>query len=138
MTAPDFLDSNILVYSYDVVDPRKRKIAQGLLRRALQGDAVVSTQVLAEFAATLLHKKSPPARSEEVKELLDMLTPIRLVVPDQGVVRRAVEAREAYGLHFYDGMIVAAAERAGCERIWSEDLNTGQEYFGVVVTNPFV
>jgi predicted nucleic acid-binding protein len=138
MTAPDFLDSNILVYSYDVVDPRKRKIAQGLLRRALQGDAVVSTQVLAEFAATLLHKKSPPARSEEVKELVDVMTPIRLVVPDQGIVRRAVEAREAYGLHFYDGMIVAAAERAGCERIWSEDLNAGQEYFGVVVTNPFV
>jgi predicted nucleic acid-binding protein len=138
MTAPDFLDSNILVYSYDLVDPRKRKIAQGLLRRALQGDAVVSTQVLAEFAATLLHKKSPPARSEEVKELLDLLTPIRLVVPDQGVVRRAVEAREAYGLHFFDGMIVAAAARAGCERIWSEDLSAGQKYFGVVVTNPFV
>ena len=112
MTAPDFLDSNILVYSYDVVDPRKRKIAQGLLRRALQGDAVVSIQVLAEFAATLLHKQSPPARFEEVKTLLDMLAPIRSVLPDEGVVRRAVEAREAYGLHFYDGMIVAAAERA--------------------------
>jgi predicted nucleic acid-binding protein len=52
-------------------------------------------------------------------------------------VRRAVEAREVYGLHFYDGMIVAAAERAGCERIWSEDLNTGQKYFEITVANPF-
>jgi predicted nucleic acid-binding protein len=48
-----------------------------------------------------------------------------------------VEARAAYGLHFYDGMIVAAAERGGCERIWSEDLNAGQKYFGVTVENPF-
>lgn len=38
---------------------------------------------------------------------------------------------------FYDGMIVAAAERAGCKRILSEDFNTGQEYFGVTVANPF-
>ena len=43
----------------------------------------------------------------------------------------------AYGIHFYDGMIVAAAERAGCQRILSEDFNAGQEYFGVTVVNPF-
>jgi len=52
-------------------------------------------------------------------------------------VRRAVEAGAAYGIHFYDGMIVAAAESAGCGRIWSEDLNPGQKYFGVSVENPF-
>ena len=52
-------------------------------------------------------------------------------------MRRAVEAHAKYGLHFYDGMIVSAAERGGCGRIWSEDLNAGQEYFGVVVENPF-
>jgi predicted nucleic acid-binding protein len=34
-------------------------------------------------------------------------------------------------------MIVAAAERAGCERIWSEDYNSGQKYFGIAVVNPF-
>lgn len=137
MTAPDFLDSNILIYSYDPIDPRKREIAQGLLRRAIQGEAVASTQVLAEFASALLHKKIPPAPVEAVKAVLDTLTPIRLVLPDEGIVRRAVEAREVYGLHFYDGMIVAAAERAGCKRIWSEDLNAGQKYFGIMVENPF-
>ena len=61
-----------------------------------------------------------------------------MILPDQGIVRRAVEAREEYGLHFYDGMIVAAAERAECERIWSEDLNAGQKYFGIEVRNPFL
>jgi predicted nucleic acid-binding protein len=53
------------------------------------------------------------------------------------MVSRAVEARAAYSIHFYDGMIVAAAERAGCEKILSEDLNSQQKYFGVVVANPF-
>ena len=53
------------------------------------------------------------------------------------IVRRAVQARLSYGVHFYDGMIVAAAERAGCTRILSEDFNEGQKYFGVAVANPF-
>ena len=97
----------------------------------------MSTQVLAEFAATLLHKLSPPVPPDDVLVILNALGPIRLVAPDGDIVRRAVEARASYGLHFYDGMIVAAAERAGCGRIWSEDLNAGQRYFGVTVTNPF-
>ena len=137
MSGPDFLDANVLVYAYDVTDRAKQSIAQDLVRRAVAGGMVISTQVLAEFAATLLHKLTPAPSSADVIALLDTLAPIRLVAPDHDIVRRAVEAKAAYGLHFYDGMIVAAAERAGCERIWSEDLNPGQKYFGVTVANPF-
>jgi predicted nucleic acid-binding protein len=138
MSAPDFLDSNILVYAYDASDVKKRSIAQNLVERAVAGEAVASPQVLGEFAATLLHKISPAARPEVVTAILDALGPIKLVSPDADLVRRAVQAHGAYGVHFYDGMIVAAAERAGCARIWSEDLNPGQEYFGITVTNPFL
>lgn len=135
---PDFLDSNVFIYSYDPSDSRKQEIAQKLVLRAIQGEVLASTQVLAEFASTLLHKMTPAARLDDVKAVLDTLSPIKLVLADEGIVRRAVEARAAYGIHFYDGMIVAAAERGGCERIWSEDLNSGQKYFGVVVENPFL
>jgi predicted nucleic acid-binding protein len=137
MSAPDFLDTNILVYAYDPADKRKQRIAQKLLRGALAGAALLSTQVLAEFAATLLHKASPPASPEAVEAVLDALSPIPVITPDADVVRRAVEARRDYGVHFYDGMIVAAAERGGCNRVWSEDLNAGQKYFGLTVENPF-
>src|SRR5580700_8354246 len=137
MPGHDFLDTNILVYAYDISDPAKQRIAQDLVRKAVAGDLVISTQVLAEFAANLLHKLSPAPSSQDVIALLDALAPIRLIPPDHEIVRRAVEAKSAYGLHFYDGMIVAAAERAGCERIWSEDFNPGQKYFGIAVVNPF-
>ena len=63
--------------------------------------------------------------------------PIKTVMPDGDIVRRAIEARAEYGVHFYDGMIVAAAERAGCGKIWSEDLNAGRKSFGIAVENPF-
>jgi predicted nucleic acid-binding protein len=138
MSAPEFLDTNVLVYAYDTSEPRKQKIAQGLLRRALAGEIAASSQVLAEFAATLLHKITPAAKPEDLMALLNTLGPIKLIPLDGDVVYRAVQAHAQYGLHFYDGMIVAAAERGGCERIWSEDLNAGQKYYGVAVENPFV
>jgi len=137
MPVPDFLDTNVLIYSYDVSDPAKQQIARDLVRKAVAGGSVTSTQVLAEFAAVLLHKLSFAARPEDVIAALDALGPIKLVTPDGDIVRRAVEAHAAYGLHFYDGMIVAAAERAGCGQIWSEDLNPAQKYFGIAVANPF-
>jgi len=137
MLATEFLDTNILVYAYDASDPRKQSIAQELTRRALAGEFIISVQVLSEFASTLLHKISPPATPEQLVTILDALAPIKTISPDQETVRRAVEARSNYGLHFYDAMIIAAAEQAACAHIWSEDLNPGQQYFGVSVENPF-
>ena len=137
MNGPDFLDSNILVYAHDDADRRKQEIAQTLVKRAVLGELFISTQTLAEFSATLLHRFSRQFSPNEVIGILDALAPIRVVLPDAGVVRRAVDVHRTYGLHFYDGMIIAAAERAGCQRILSEDLNAGQKYFGITVVNPF-
>ena len=137
MSVREFLDTNVLLYAYDASHPGKQKIAQRLVSRALTGNVVISTQVLAEFAATLLHKISPRARAKEVAAILASLAPIETIATSADVVRKAVEAHAAYGIHFYDGMIVAAADRAGCQKIWSEDFNAGQKYFGIVVENPF-
>lgn len=137
MSAPDFLDTNILVYAYDAASPEKQRIAQAFVRRAVAGEIVTSSQVLGELAATLLHKVSPAVSPVEVSTILDALGPIKCIVTDSEMVHRAVEVRATYGIHFYDGLIVAAAERSGSSRIWSEDLNAGQKYFGVRVENPF-
>jgi predicted nucleic acid-binding protein len=137
MSAGEFLDTNILVYAYDDGEPRKQSIARGYVQRAVAGEYVISVQVLAELSTTLLHKFSIPLEPDKMIRILDALSPLPIVEPDKELVRRAVEANEQYGVHFYDGMILAAAERAGCARILSEDLNAGQEYFGVRVENPF-
>jgi len=137
MSGREFLDTNVLVYALDVADPRKHGIGQALTVRAVAGECAISAQVLSELSAILLQKYRSKYDARAVVAILDALRPIPLIVPDAAMVRRAVEAHGQYGIHFYDGMIVAAAERAGCERIWSEDLNAKQEYFGVVVENPF-
>ena len=138
MSDRDFLDTDVLVYAYDVTSQRKQQVAQDLLRRALLGEMMTSSQVLAEFAATLLHKPTRAVGSGVLSAALDALAPIPLVLVDGDVVRTAVDVRAKYGLHFYDGMIVAAARRGGCARLLSEDFNAGQRYLGVLVENPFV
>ena len=137
MTADEFLDTNIVLYAFDDSDPRKQTIAQELLRKAVRTECVISVQVLSEISNTILRKLTVSNSIDLLREILDQLQPVPTVCPDERIVRRAVDCHERYGLHFYDGMIIAAAERAGCKRIWSEDLNSGQEYFGVKVENPF-
>lgn len=137
MSAPDFLDSNVLIYAYDPSAKEKQSIAAGLLRQAMAGTAVISAQVVAEFAAAYLHKIKPPLPAVRVQQAVDAWRPIRTVMPDADLVVRALEAHHRYKVHFYDGMIVAAAERAGCGRILSEELTPGQKYFGISVQNPF-
>lgn len=65
-SGPDFLDTNVLVYANDASEPVKQRISQELVRRAVAGEMVTSTHVLAEFAVTLLHKRSPAAQPADV------------------------------------------------------------------------
>jgi predicted nucleic acid-binding protein len=42
-----------------------------------------------------------------------------------------------YRISFRDSLILAAAESAGAEILYSEDLNHGQQYGNVRILNPF-
>ena len=52
-------------------------------------------------------------------------------------VERAIETLRRYRINYWDALIVAAAERSGCRKLLSEDLNPDQRYHGIVVVNPF-
>ena len=45
--------------------------------------------------------------------------------------------KERFQISYWDAAILAAAKASGCEQLLSEDLNHGQDYDGVTVTNPF-
>ncbi len=54
------------------------------------------------------------------------------------MVIRATEIAEAGRTSFWDGMILAAAERVGAHELLSEDLQHGQRLVGLVIVNPFL
>lgn len=132
----DFIDTNIVVYANDSRHPGKQKQALTLVADALRsGSGVICTQVLQEYANVALGKLGQ--RRDVVLRQLALLERLEVVSQAPALVRRAVELHGLYGITFWDAAIVAAAESSGCNRIFSEDLNTGQFYGGVEVVNPF-
>ena len=49
----------------------------------------------------------------------------------------AARVESAPQLPFYDATIIAAAIEAGCDMLWSEDLQDGRCFGGLTVRNPF-
>ena len=138
MPDSNFINTNILVYAYDSNDTAKQEYAQQLLRNCISDDtAVLSAQVLSEFFTVVTKRIPNPLSVEEAEQVLDILGILPVVEIDYRLVRRAIDLHRLYGISYWDSLIVAAAHRAGCKQILTEDLNAGQSYQGVMVVNPF-
>ena len=136
MTASVFVDTNVLIYAVDESDRRKNEAARqwrAELWRANQGR--ISFQVLQEFYAKITHKW-PAAREDARAEVRDLLK-WNPVVVDAEVMERTWKIQDRYKISFWDSLIVAAAKRASCGYLLTEDLQAGQEIDGVVVISPF-
>ena len=134
-----FLDSNILVYAYDRHEPEKQVVAQDLLRKAVtEESAILSAQVLGEFFVVVTRRIKEPLPINDAENILDILAVLRVAEIDLPLVKQAISTQKHYGISYWDSLIVATAEREGCKKILSEDLNDGQKYNGVVIENPFI
>lgn len=134
-----FLDTNIIVYAFDAAAPAaKRQRAQSLVEEAILGGGLCcSAQVLSEFFVTVTRKGTRLMPAEQAGSIVSQLRPICLVDIDAALVLRGIEVHHRFQTSYWDGLIIAAAERAGCSAVLSEDLNHQQDYGGVTVLNPF-
>ena len=138
MTVSLFFDTNVFVYAYDTNEPDKQQKAQELIKKyTMQECATISSQVLSEFFNVVTRKIPEPLTAREAQEIISNLSILNVVDIDFGLVNRAIDNCK-YHISYWDSLIVAAAERASCEKILSEDMNSGQEYNGIVVVNPFL
>lgn len=138
MTGNIFFDTNVLVYVYDAREPDKQAKAQKALLDALEHETgTVSTQVLSEFFHVTTRRIPKPLSADEAQGVVNDLAMLEVVEIDLPMINRAIEAHKENHLAYWDALIIAAAERAGCREIMSEDLASGQEYCGVKVVNPF-
>lgn len=133
---PFFVDTNVLLYSVDPADPRKQDAAV-LWLRSLWNNAAgcLSWQVLHEFYANAVKKlRTPHAKA---RFTVETFAEWRTVDTTIGVVRRAWYWSDEALLPYWDGLIVAAAERAECRWLLSEDFQEGRTFESVTVINPF-
>ena len=137
MSGKTFVDTNILVYAYDLDAGRKRQMAAGLLQELWEAETgAVSTQVLQEFYVSATHKIARPLLKREAREIVSAYAPWSVVVTYTEIMD-AFHIEDNAGIHFWDALIVASARRAGAARILTEDLNAGQIIAGIRIENPF-
>ena len=139
MSAESFLDSNIVIYTFDDVAPEKQRIAQERVRNALNdGSGVISYQVIQEVLHVLT-RKLPLAMDagDATRYLATTLEPLWRVQPSAELFRAGLALRSRYAFGFYDSLIIAAALSAGCSRLYSEDFQHGQRIEGLTIEDPF-
>jgi predicted nucleic acid-binding protein len=127
-----FLDTNILVYAFVKNDPRCHKALV-----LLAGGGVISVQVLNEFVAVSRRKlrfdwTEVTNATALISTLVDPPMPMTMDLHED-----AVAIAHKHMLSFYDGLIIAAAARAGCPILYSEDMQDGRSIAGLTIRNPF-
>jgi predicted nucleic acid-binding protein len=133
MNAKPFLDTNIVVYAFSSNDSRNVK-AEALL----EAGGIISVQVLNEFVSVSRRKQRRNWNEVNdavgaLKILLDPPQPLTLELHEA-----AVTIARDHGFSIYDGLIIAAALRAECAILYSEDFQHGLAIGPLTICNPFV
>jgi predicted nucleic acid-binding protein len=136
MSVDCFLDTNILVYAISSAesDVAKRTKALELVQHCNFG---LSAQVLQEFYVTVTRKIRKPLPPDLAVALMNEYRLFPMVPTDYPLIVAAAELSIRYGISYWDGAIIAAAEVLEAPTLYTEDLNEGQRYGNVLAVNPF-
>jgi predicted nucleic acid-binding protein len=130
-----FLDTNVIVYSFDSAAPGKQARAKELMASA---DWVVSWQVIQEFANVAMHRFKVPMSAGDLEDDLHLvLWPRCAVMRSLGLHKAALQIHVQAQYRFYDSMVVVPALAAGCHTLISEDLQDSRQIGQLVIRNPF-
>lgn len=133
MPPKPFFDTNVLVYAFLSTDPR-----HGTARTLAARGGVFSVQVANEFVDVARRKMR-----WEWDDVVAMLAAFRgwfgapAPLTDETHQAALALARQ-YNLRIYDGLILSAAKQAGCETVYTEDMQDGQTIDGLLIHNPFL
>jgi predicted nucleic acid-binding protein len=66
-----------------------------------------------------------------------VLRPLLAVQSSVGLYGEGLRLQQRYRISWYDALIIAAANEAGCDLLYTEDLQDGAQFEGVKAKNPF-
>lgn len=131
-----FIDTNVLIYAEASDEPAKRQAALALIKQLYENaSGVLSTQVLQEYCNVALKKLKLPAA--HLRAQLDLYEQFEVIQITPALIRAGLDLRQTRSVSFYDAIILASAQTAGCSELFSEDFNTGEMICGVQIINPF-
>lgn len=136
MATRSFIDTNVLVYAEASDAPLKQRAALTLLKGLYEeGLGVLSTQVLQEYCNVALKKLKLPA--QYVRSQLDLYEQFEVVQVTPAIIHAGLDIHQTRSVSFFDAIVLASAHAAGCNVLWTEDMNAGGVIHGVSIANPF-
>ncbi len=135
-----FIDKNIFAYIFDKTDRVKSKNAIQLVRNNFANkNSVISYRVIQEFINVALNKFKKTLSKQEIIEFLqDVLEPMCEIYPNKELFIKGITLQKRWKYSFYDSLIIAAALKANCNILYSEDLQHGQVIDDLKIINPFI
>jgi predicted nucleic acid-binding protein len=133
MLAKVFIDTNIVIYSLG-----KNSAKSALSAPLFAQHPTISTQVISETANVALKKLALPlSETSKLLAMLEATCQVEIVTP--ATLQRALNIVDRYRFSWFDSLIIAAALDAGCDTLYTEDLQHGQVIEGqLTVINPFI
>ena len=130
------LDANLLCYAFDPREAQRRKQAIELIDRARFADCVLTLQSLGEFYAVSTRKFGLPKEQAEAY-VQDFRRSFVIEAADLDCLTAAIALNRAHGTHFWDALLCATAEKAGCTLLFSEDGQDRRQLGAILIANPF-
>lgn len=138
MASGVFVDTNVLVYVRDARDAEKQRSSAAWLAALWESRrGRVSTEVLHEYYVTVTAKLRPGLPIDEAREDVQSLRAWLPIPATFDLIETAWNVQDRWAFSFWDAMIVAAAQAAGCGILLTEDLSHDQQLGDVRVVNPF-
>lgn len=129
-------DSNVFVYLYDDLAPEKRATAEFVVRALAERRTAVALQVVGEVQNVLRRKfKVPTWKAAQVG--YNLLQTFETFAYSRDAVDRALGQLSAGHHSYWDALLLASADEAGCTILLSEDMGGGERLGNVEIVNPF-
>jgi predicted nucleic acid-binding protein len=137
MHAVRFLDTNILLYAYDLDAVGKRDRALELVEEGWNrlGETAISVQVLQELHVNL---ECRSVTREKIHQIVRDYSSWPVVENTLSLMQAGLAEQARWQLSLWDSMILAAARVSGASELITEDFSHGQDYGGIKAINPFV
>lgn len=134
-----FIDTDIFVYSFDKNEPGKQEVAEYIIKQALKSSkGIVSNQVVQEFINVATRKFIKPLSFGDCRKYLSrVMEPLCEIYSDIELYGKSLDLMERLNYSFYDSLIIAAAQKAVCKIIYSEDMQDEQSIDSLKIVNPF-
>jgi len=138
MTVKTFVDTNVLIFAYDLDAGEKHRKAKDAVQALWDSNnGVVSAQVLEEFYVNVTRKIPQPLSKQQGLELIQDYLSWETVGIHGGMVAEAAQMEEQLNISFWDAMIVVSAQRSGADLLLSEDFQSGRQFGSLMVQSPF-